>query len=502
MRAILITPLLLLGILQAQAQAQVSAKTWWLYRGDGRLLDTDDERNEFFNTGNCSCEVPVKLEIELGGDLAQSGYEFQIVAGQGCLDSQNRISSNCLVLFGPTTPTANMAKRFFIKPGELTAKMFMEGNCSSGRNGIGFEVTLYTNKDKPANEWAASGEPLKYKVDTQVPSQVTNTSLKAGETQVTISFDAISSLPTGDAGASGDEGEIEGYQVLCEKADGQPAFTSPPDAGYDICVEPSGTTPDAGVTADGSAGTALPWPKPRAGDAGSDAGLDAKLADGTPKLEASTPDATPKLEAGTGREAGPADLGPQDSGGSSGSGAASGDTRYVCSTVQAGGSSIVVDKLENNVRYRFYIVTIDKARNPSAPLLVGEDSPQLAEDWWERYKRRGGTAEGGYCFVATAVHGSYNHPHVRVLRELRDRVLLPTEEGRLFVQLYYATGPVAASWIAGNGRARAATRALLWPVTVAAATHLYTDPWQKALVLLCLALGVGLLARRRRRRSR
>ena len=50
----------------------------------------------------------------------------------------------------------------------------------------------------------------------------------------------------------------------------------------------------------------------------------------------------------------------------------------------------------------------------------------------------------GNCFVATACFGDYDHPTVKLLREFRDKVLLPSFAGRGFVTLYYRFGPNAA----------------------------------------------------------
>lgn len=45
------------------------------------------------------------------------------------------------------------------------------------------------------------------------------------------------------------------------------------------------------------------------------------------------------------------------------------------------------------------------------------------------------------CFVATAVYGNADHLDVRVLRQLRDEVLLLSSPGRAFVAFYYAISP-------------------------------------------------------------
>jgi hypothetical protein len=49
----------------------------------------------------------------------------------------------------------------------------------------------------------------------------------------------------------------------------------------------------------------------------------------------------------------------------------------------------------------------------------------------------------GFCYVATAVYGSYDCPEVRVLRRFRDQSLGKTWYGREFIAVYYAASPIA-----------------------------------------------------------
>ncbi len=65
------------------------------------------------------------------------------------------------------------------------------------------------------------------------------------------------------------------------------------------------------------------------------------------------------------------------------------------------------------------------------------------------------------CFVATAALGDPDAPEVRTLRAWRDRTLLPSRAGRLFVAAYYRVSPPAARWIARHALARRAARRLL-----------------------------------------
>lgn len=58
----------------------------------------------------------------------------------------------------------------------------------------------------------------------------------------------------------------------------------------------------------------------------------------------------------------------------------------------------------------------------------------------------------GDCFIATAVYGSYDAPEVRVLRKFRDRFLLKSLGGRLFVSFYYWFSPGLVKYLEGKER--------------------------------------------------
>lgn len=52
----------------------------------------------------------------------------------------------------------------------------------------------------------------------------------------------------------------------------------------------------------------------------------------------------------------------------------------------------------------------------------------------------------GWCYVATAVYGSYDCPEVWTLRRFRDDTLAETWHGRAFVKTYYAISPTLVKW--------------------------------------------------------
>lgn len=108
----------------------------------------------------------------------------------------------------------------------------------------------------------------------------------------------------------------------------------------------------------------------------------------------------------------------------------------------------------------------------------------------------GGDGGGGGCFIATAAFGSYMEPHVMVLRQFRDEILLPHRAGRAFVRAYYKYSPPPADFIAARSWLRATVRILLLPVVAFSWLALHQPLCLTGLLVLPL---VGLVALRRRR---
>jgi hypothetical protein len=74
------------------------------------------------------------------------------------------------------------------------------------------------------------------------------------------------------------------------------------------------------------------------------------------------------------------------------------------------------------------------------------------------------TGGGGGCFIATAVYGSLIEPHVKVLRDFRDRFLITNTAGTYFVNLYYKYSPPLADFISRHDHLRMLGRMALFPL--------------------------------------
>jgi len=109
----------------------------------------------------------------------------------------------------------------------------------------------------------------------------------------------------------------------------------------------------------------------------------------------------------------------------------------------------------------------------------------------------GGSGGGGGCVVATAAHGDYNAPEVRILRSFRDEYLLPRSGGVQAVRAYYEHGEPVALWIAERPWAQDATRAALAVPTGIAWSLLNWNTGQRlCAAVFLLGLSFGLLRRR------
>jgi len=95
----------------------------------------------------------------------------------------------------------------------------------------------------------------------------------------------------------------------------------------------------------------------------------------------------------------------------------------------------------------------------------------------------GGGKKGG-CFIATAAYGSSLHPHLDILRDFRDKYLMPNGFGRKLVGLYYRYSPSIAGFIARHKLLKIAVRINLLPVIACSSLMVNFGPVATAVVFL------------------
>jgi len=87
---------------------------------------------------------------------------------------------------------------------------------------------------------------------------------------------------------------------------------------------------------------------------------------------------------------------------------------------------------------------IDSARSLEG---IGADYQMLSEKKTQYGRTEVRINKKGFCFVATACYGDYEHPMVRVLHNFRDEILSSNRTGRRFICWYYKNGPSVADYI-------------------------------------------------------
>jgi hypothetical protein len=149
-------------------------------------------------------------------------------------------------------------------------------------------------------------------------------------------------------------------------------------------------------------------------------------------------------------------------------------------------TSYTVSNLTVGERYYFAVTSYD---------AVGDESVYSNEVSSTATGNANTTASsgGGGCFIATAAFGSYLDPHVKVLRDFRDRYLLTNDLGQAFVNYYYRYSPPIADAIRKNESFKSATRWALTPVI-----YSVEYPYLMAVLLIPLAV-IGLAYKRKRK---
>jgi hypothetical protein len=409
------------------------------------------EQIDFFNFAHCQCSLEPGQELNPGQfqvrlRLAEPSYEFPrneatLEVGKDCANNTNIDLRDCVEVnefldvdrqLDSAPSTAVLAHEFMFPN---------EGECARTK-GTSSAYLLFREGDSETVEKEFSGS---FSYDAQEPPLPENIEASAGEGAINVRWDALDERKE----------EVEGFQVLCARADGSPAFDSPrDDAEFDTPLQLCGA-PNPAFLFDGGGDTTDP-------DAG--------------------PGETP--DAGTAPDAGSVDAG-FAAAADMPDWMASMDPDYICGTAAKDALSIRIDGLENGQTYRVALLAVDDARNVKG-IDLGEVTPRAVTDFWEDYHNQGGGADGGICLV-NSTFGSGSGMS-QALRDLRDRTLATFALGRMAIDAYYAYVAPLGVHVEASTALRAVAAVILAPLAGAAAFWEYTSLPVKLLVLLALIL--------------
>ncbi len=127
--------------------------------------------------------------------------------------------------------------------------------------------------------------------------------------------------------------------------------------------------------------------------------------------------------------------------------------------------------LEGNANYYYLVIAYNDMGNSD---LSNETYATTGDD-------------SGGCFIATAAYGSPMEPHVKTLRDFRDRFLVTNNPGRFLIRLYYKYSPPLAHYIEYSKIARSIIRWALLPLVWISMLFLALGPLS-VLVILSLSI--------------
>ncbi|MBW2638574.1 MAG: thrombospondin type 3 repeat-containing protein [Deltaproteobacteria bacterium] len=115
----------------------------------------------------------------------------------------------------------------------------------------------------------------------------------------------------------------------------------------------------------------------------------------------------------------------------------------------------------NGNTLRYIIIDNSSADEDST---VGTIQDPIAAGYMTSGIQVGDSGSSVHCFIATAAYGNSMAPHVKILREFRDRFLLTNSVGKALVDFYYIHSPAVADFITKHSKLKIIIRLSLLPI--------------------------------------
>jgi len=422
-----------------------------------------------------------------------SGYMYWYL-GTDCSDQENRNNPNMCI----NLPEANPEKpriqggTWKWKSNELymAATGLQMEECAPYEGEMNIWLIVM---DSLSDEDVYCSDHIQIRIDTQGPQPATGVTSIFAEEGANVEWEEGSNNAT----------DIRGFYILC-----WPVPSNVPSAETEETTEEEEEEDDDESTSSdaGTKSASYFFASDRAMDGGMDAAMDAgpdsdSGVDASEQTDGGSADTDVDADTDTDMDTNDDNVGLCGKAGGFGPGDAVNIEDYRCTGILGSSTrSHTVRGLENDVEYRFGVVTLDEALNPSVVSNVSCSTPQDVRSFLDDYIDSGGEGNG-FCFIATAAYGSYDHPHVRILRKFRDSFLATLPCGPGLIRAYYRVGPALAEITTQNETLRSAVRIALVPVTGLAFILVTIGP-ALSLALLSIMIGgtVALACFRKRRR--
>jgi hypothetical protein len=151
-----------------------------------------------------------------------------------------------------------------------------------------------------------------------------------------------------------------------------------------------------------------------------------------------------------------------------------GDIHTYCEYISSSNATITDTDISPEVSYLSYQDTNVTPLDTDFPaLLLSKNMPATTLCPPESTLDDEDDDPGKKCFIATAAYGSPLHPHLDILRDFRNKYLMPNKLGRAFVNLYYKYSPFVANIIAKRKVLKVVVRVSLLPLIALSYTILH-----------------------------
>ncbi len=125
----------------------------------------------------------------------------------------------------------------------------------------------------------------------------------------------------------------------------------------------------------------------------------------------------------------------------------------------------------------------DESKNPLTLVMDGDKSIKANFTAPDVGGSDDTSEEKGGCFIASAAYGSPLHSYVRILRDFRDKYLMPSRSGRMLVCLYYKYSPFAADLISRHKILKVCVRISLLSLVAFSYSMLHFGPTITVIIL-------------------